>query len=101
MIFFELSLGFVGGMALGALFFGALWLTVRRIPSASAPAWLATGSYVARLGSLATGLYAVVHLGGAVALLAALLGILTVRQTAVRRISGAARPGRPAEARGD
>jgi F1F0 ATPase subunit 2 len=82
----ELMMGFVAGAALGGLFFGGLWLTVRRLPSASAPALLALGSYVGRLAGLAVGLYAVVRLGGAAALLGALVGLLVVRQLLVARL---------------
>lgn len=87
MIFAELSVGFVAGVALGALFFGALWLTVRSIPSASAPVPLAVGSYLVRLCGLGIGLYVVVRVGGAVPLLAALLGILAARQLIIGRIA--------------
>jgi F1F0 ATPase subunit 2 len=89
MAFAELSGGFLAGVGLGALFFGALWLTVRRMPSASGPVLLAAGSYLVRLGGLGAGLYAVVHLGGATALLAALLGVLAARQIMIGRIAPA------------
>lgn len=85
----ELTMGFVAGTALGGLFFGALWLTVRRLPSAAAPALLATGSYIVRLAGLGIGLYAVVRLGGAPALLAALVGLLVARQVLIARLKGA------------
>lgn len=87
MIFAELLVGFVAGVALGALFFGALWLTVRSIPSASAPVPLAAGSYLVRLCGLGIGLYVVVRLGGAGSLLAALLGVLAARQLIIGRIA--------------
>lgn len=87
MIFAELSVGFVAGVALGALYFGALWLTVRSIPSASAPVPLAVGSYLVRLLGLGIGLYVVVRVGGAVPLLAALPGILAARQLIIGRIA--------------
>lgn len=91
MIYAELSVGFMAGVALGALFFGALWLTVRRVPSASTPVGLVAGSYLVRLGGLGVGLYVVVRVGGAVSLLAALLGLLTARQVVIGRIA----PGHP------
>lgn len=87
MILAELSVGFVAGVALGALYFGALWLTVRSIPSASAPVPLAAGSYLVRLCGLGIGLYVVVRVGGAVPLLAALPGVLAARQLIIGRIA--------------
>lgn len=87
MIFAELLMGFVAGVALGAFFFGVLWLTVRSIPSASAPVPLAAGSYLVRLCGLGIGLYVVVRLGDAGSLLAALLGVLAARQLIIGRIA--------------
>lgn len=81
----ELTMGFAAGAALGGLFFGGLWLTVRRLPSTSTPALLALGSYVVRLAGLGLGLYAIVRLGGAPALLAAVVGLLVSRQVLIAR----------------
>lgn len=53
---FEVSralLAFGAGLALGVVFLGGLWLTVRRLPSARHPACLAIGSFVTRIGAAA------------------------------------------------
>lgn len=47
--------GALGGAALGALYFGGLWLTLRRVETARRPAALVAGSYLARLGVAALG----------------------------------------------
>ncbi len=41
---------FAIGGALGALFLWGLWFTVRRLPTARHPGWLAIGSFVVRIG---------------------------------------------------
>lgn len=83
----KLAVGFLAGVGLGGLFFGALWLTVRRLPFASGPVLLAGGSYLVRLCGLGIGLYVVVRVGGAVSLLSALLGVLAARQVMIGRIA--------------
>jgi len=83
----DMALGLLAGGGLGAFYFGALWLTVRRIPRVSRPGLLVFVSYLARLGVLVAGMYGVVRIGGAPALLAALVALLAVRHLAVRRIA--------------
>lgn len=81
----RVAFGLFAGALLGGAYFGALWLTVRRIPSARRPGILALGSYLARLLLLGAGLFAVVRAGGAAATVSALLGLLAVRQILVAR----------------
>lgn len=81
-----LVLGVGAGVVLGGLYFGALWLTVRRIPDARRPGLLVAGSYAVRLGVLGVGLVAVVRGGGAPSLMGALLGLLVIRQLMVARV---------------
>jgi F1F0 ATPase subunit 2 len=40
----------ITGLALGAFYFGGLWLTVQQLPQARRPALLALGSLAGRLG---------------------------------------------------
>ncbi|MDX1567261.1 MAG: ATP synthase subunit I [Longimicrobiales bacterium] len=75
--------GLLAGGTLGGLYFGALWLTVRRIPHASRPGLLVAVSYLVRLAALAGGFYVVVRLGGGTALVAGLVGLLAARQLLV------------------
>jgi len=44
-------LGFLGGMGLGILYFGGLWLTVRKIPTSPHPQKLLLLSTALRLGT--------------------------------------------------
>lgn len=85
-----LTLGLLGGVALGGLYFASLWAVVRRVPSSSRPAWLVGGSYLARLAALGMGFWVVLRLGGASALLAALVGVLVARQIVVGKIARSA-----------
>jgi F1F0 ATPase subunit 2 len=80
--------GVAGGLAVGLVYFGALWATVRRIPDARSPGSLLLVSYVARLALAAAGFYGILRLGELPALLAALLGFLTMRYIVMRRIRG-------------
>jgi F1F0 ATPase subunit 2 len=49
----------LAGLALGTFYFGALWLTVRRLPGARQPALLALGSLAGRLCVTLLGIYLV------------------------------------------
>jgi len=75
---FGLALSFAVGMAAGAAYFAALWLTVRWLARGKlAPAWL-LGSAVIRLALLIGVLFWVMN-GQADRLLVALAGFLLVR----------------------
>lgn len=50
-----LALG--AGLALGAFYFGGLWLTLQRLPDSPHPALLMLGSYLLRLAVTLGGLY--------------------------------------------
>lgn len=85
------ALAFAAGLLLGAVYFGALWFTARRLPHSRRPATLAVGSYAARL--LVAGLVLTwAARQGLVPAVAALAGFLVVRGAAVRR--AATVPGR-------
>jgi F1F0 ATPase subunit 2 len=53
-----LSFDFIAGLLLGAIFYGGLWWTVRRIRSKAAGLWLA-GSFLVRTMIALAGCYAV------------------------------------------
>jgi F1F0 ATPase subunit 2 len=53
-----LSLDFVAGLVLGAIFYGGLWWTVRRVAAKAAGLWL-VGSFVVRAIVVLAGFYAV------------------------------------------
>ncbi len=77
------GMAFTVGIGLGILFFGGLWLTVQRIPTASCPGLLALGSFWGRSAVCITGFYLVMD-GDWARLLACFLGFLAARLVAVR-----------------
>lgn len=48
---------FVGGMALGIIFFGGLWFTVKKAVDAKIPALWVFSSFVLRIGITVVGFY--------------------------------------------
>lgn len=76
----------VAGTVIGALFFGGLWLTVRRIPRSRHPALLVLASLLLRLALAGAGFYWVMD-GSAVRLLSALAGFLAVRWVLTGRLA--------------
>lgn len=48
---------FIAGVALGVMFFGGLWLTVKQSLSSTKPALLILGSFVVRIVLVLTGFY--------------------------------------------
>lgn len=82
----QIVIGLAGGGVLGFAYFAALWWTVRRLPGARNPAVLLLGSYAARIGLVAAGLFLIgTHdwrrLGGCLA------GFLAARIMATRRFA--------------
>lgn len=84
----------LAGATLGLLFFGGLWLTVRRVPEARRPGLLMAGSFLVRVGLLAAGLLLLAR-AGAAHLLAGLLGVLVARTLLVRRLGRLHHPDDP------
>lgn len=78
-------LALVAGAALGALFFGGLWWTVRRMATSPQPALWMLGSLLLRMGAVLAGFVAVAG-GHWERLLMCLLGFVGVRLVAVRRV---------------
>ncbi len=75
----------VMGLALGAMYFGGLWSTVRNVPTMRLPAlWLAV-SFAVRMGMLLAGAYLVME-GRWERLAAYLIGILLARTLLVHRL---------------
>ncbi len=81
----DLTLAFVAGAGLGLLYFGGLWLTVRRLARARRPALLFLGSLVVRVAVLLGGLYLVMGEDWR-RLLAALVGVIAARIVLTRRL---------------
>jgi F1F0 ATPase subunit 2 len=85
----NLLLAAFAGLALGLLYFGGLWLTVRRITWTAKPALLMLGSFVVRLLVTLCGFYLVMD-DSWERLLACLAGFLVVRVVLTRALA----PGR-------
>ncbi|WP_242518242.1 MULTISPECIES: ATP synthase subunit I [Thiorhodovibrio] len=73
----------VAGLALGAIFFGGLWWTLRKSLESPRPALWLLGSLLVRMGVLLFGLYLISD-GHWEPLLAALLGVIGARALVLR-----------------
>lgn len=87
---------FVGGLALGAFFFGGLRWTVQRGLGSQHPALWFCGSYLLRTAVLLAGLYALSG-GRWQRLLACLLGCIAARLVATRLGQRADKAGKPGQ----
>lgn len=83
-----LAAGLVTGLVCGALYFGGLWLTVRRLPDFKRPGLMMTLSFIVRAG-LTLGAFALVAGNSATVFAACLLGFLVARQVGVHRAKAA------------
>jgi len=81
--YWQLGFAVISGMALGLVYFGGLWLTVRRLPCVARPALLMACSYLGRLGVTITG-FCVLGAGSWQRLLALLCGFMVTRTVLVR-----------------
>lgn len=73
------------GLALGLVYFGGLYWTVRRLPTSANPGLLALGSFLGRMALCLAGLWAV-SLGDWRRMLACLGGVALARLVLVRRL---------------
>jgi len=80
----KLLFAFAAGMFIGAFFFGALWITVRHLPTARRPAVLVVGSLFLRTGVTLLLFYLVMS-GEWERLVACMLGFLVMRKILTRR----------------
>lgn len=74
-----------GGFALGAIYFGGLWLTVRSVPTMRQPALWLMLSFVLRMSVVLTGIYFVMG-GRWERLVACMVGFLLARTLLIRRL---------------
>lgn len=63
MTFLQTLVLFLVGAVLGLIFYGGLWLTVHRLPTARHPVWLTLSSFWIRVGVVIFGLLLVVKGG--------------------------------------
>ncbi len=73
-----LILVFIAGLLLGTLFFGGLWLTVKKAVGSSKPALIILGSFVFRIAIVLIGFY-FIGAGNWQRLLLVLVGFITAR----------------------
>lgn len=76
---YHILLGFAVGLILGAVFYGGLWLTVKKGLTAKSPALLFLGSFVLRTVLVLIGFYYLSLSGIWQSLLAALVGFILIR----------------------
>ncbi|MDJ0616751.1 MAG: ATP synthase subunit I [Calothrix sp. MO_192.B10] len=84
-----LAVALLAGIVLGLLYFGGLWITVNKLPTASNPLQLTLLSFIARLGICLAFLYLIIVEGKAYAPLNAFVFIVTfllVRNLMVQRL---------------
>lgn len=71
-------LAFVAGIALGIIFFGGLWFTVKKAVAAKIPALWVLGSFIVRVGIVLVGFY-FISSGNWQRLLSCLIGFIAAR----------------------
>ncbi|MEO7485708.1 MAG: ATP synthase subunit I [Ferruginibacter sp.] len=71
------------GLMLGVIFFGGLWLTVKKLTASKMPAVLVLVSFVCRVGIVLVGFY-FIGLGNWMKLIACLIGFIVARFAVIR-----------------
>jgi F1F0 ATPase subunit 2 len=92
----RLVLAGIAGLALGAVFFGGLWWTLRKSLQSPRPALWLLGSLLVRMSLVLVGLY-LVSGGQWERLLACLVGVIGARFLVLRLTRSADRPSRRRE----
>lgn len=85
--FFRLGGLIVFGMILGVIFFGGLWLTIRKMPTAKWPVLLFLCSLISRTFVVLAGIWYVAA-GDATSIAACLLGFIALRFLATHGNAG-------------
>jgi len=75
-------LAFIGGLLLGTIFFGGLWLTVRKLVISKIPALWFLGSFVLRVSITLIGFY-YISSGNWQRLLICVAGFITARYSVI------------------
>jgi len=74
----------LSGIVLGAIYFGGLWLTLRRLSTSSQPALLVLGSYMGRLALCLAGFVLVAMTAGLQGILVCTAAFIAARLIIVR-----------------
>lgn len=82
------------GFGLGILYFGGLWLTLRRLPNARHPQWLVFGSFLVRTLVCVAALYWLAD-GHWQRVVVMLVGFIIARAVLTRRLGAAPHAARP------
>lgn len=82
----SLVIALVVGMALGWVYFQALWVTVAQLPMRRRPGLCIAGSLILRLGLVLGAFVWLARWGGWPALVVGLLGFIAARTALVRRL---------------
>ncbi|MBN2357648.1 ATP synthase subunit I [candidate division KSB1 bacterium] len=77
---------FLMGSILGLFYFGALWVTIRRMAASSKPVFWVLGSFFFRLLLVLCAFILMTIMGGWQAILLALLGFMTMKFIATREL---------------
>ncbi len=76
--FIHWSIALLVGLVLGAIFYGGLWWTVRKLNTTKSPALLSVGSLLVRMAILLLGIYAI-GAGHWERMVVALVGVVLAR----------------------
>jgi F1F0 ATPase subunit 2 len=79
-----LGLALLGGMALGAFYFGGLWYTIQQIPTTTRPGILLIASMIVRV-VVVLGAFILIMDGSWQRLLACMVGFFLMRQLLIKR----------------
>lgn len=83
-----IMVSFLAGLLLGAIFFGGLWFTVKRLSKTANPGLWMLASFAIRVSVLLLGIYAFTN-GQWEGILACLVGFLIARTVWIHRLRGA------------
>lgn len=76
-------LPFIAGLLLGVIFFGGLWVTVKKLTASKMPALLVLSSFIFRVGIVLIGFY-FIGLGDWKKLIICLIGFVVARFVVIR-----------------
>lgn len=85
-ILLNIILPLIAGLVLGLLYFGGLWLTLRRLATAKQPAFLVLGSYLGRLAICLAGFVIVALTARLQGILICTAAFIAIRMIVVRRL---------------
>ena len=85
MIFLKVLVSFLAGVALGGIYFGMLYYTVRKLNSVKRPMFITLGGFVLRLAIAVGVFYLLVQFSDWYGVLIALVGFVLMRAALIKR----------------